>query len=429
MTTTRRVLTLICVSLSLLLLVIVRFELKTSAAVSAGDDASSPKAERSARSRWQTPATQQPATKEKTIGETHKNIRVLTDLPESQLIPMMNLMAGSLGVRCNFCHVNKNGQWDYPNDEKPEKGTAREMITMTLNINKTAFKGASEVSCFTYHRNTTHPASMIALPIPMPTPRPSAPAAGATAAPPAQPTSEDVFAKFTAAIGGQAAIDKLKTRVMKATYTLANGATGNYEVTQVAPDKFYVLRTSQQGNAEQTFNGTEGWQMDGRGVAEIPADQLANLKAEYQFFHDLKLREQYTRVNIRRDKINGRDVFAITGTLPDKRRERLFFDAETGLLVRRMGYTETPLGILPDQTDYEDYREVNGVKVPFTVKIYVVGGFFTATRTFTDIKFNVPVEDSRFAKPVLQHQRRRQLSRSSFGIYTVECLVGRKSRR
>lgn len=393
MNTSRRVLTLICIGLSLLLLVVVKFELKTAAAV-AKNSLSKP----APRSLWQTPAIQEPAPKEKTIGETHKNIKVLNGLPDSQLIPMMNLMAGSLGVRCNFCHVNKNGQWDYPSDEKPEKNTAREMITMTLNINKTAFKGNNEVSCVTCHRGATHPTSVIALPIAMPTPRPAAPPAGAAAAP-AQPTADEVLAKYTAAIGGQAAIDKLKTRVMKATYTLANGATGTYEVTQVAPEKFYVQRTTPQGAAEQAFNGSEGWQKDGRGVMEIPAEQLADLKAEYQFFHDFKLKEQFTRLNLRRDKIDGRDVFALTGTRPDKRRERLFFDAETGLLVRRMGYTETPLGILPDQTDYEDYRDVDGVKVPFTVKMYVVGWFFTATRKFSEIKFNAPVEDSRFAKP------------------------------
>ena len=228
MNTSRRVLTLICVGLSLLLLVVVKFELKTAAAIEAKNSFSKP----AHTSLWQTPTTQPPAApKEKTIGETHTNIKVLNDLPESQLIPMMNLMAGSLGVRCNFCHVNKNGQWDYPNDEKPEKGTAREMITMTLNINKTAFKGNNEVSCFTCHRGGTHPTNMIALPIPMPTPRPPAPPAGTVATPPAQPTSDEVLAKYTAAVGGQAAIDKLKTRVMKGTYTLQNGATGSYEVT------------------------------------------------------------------------------------------------------------------------------------------------------------------------------------------------------
>ena len=328
-----------------------------------------------------------------------KNIKVLNDFPDSQLIPMMNLFAASLGVKCTFCHVNKDGQWDFPADEKPEKNTAREMIAMTLNINKTTFKGNNEVSCFTCHRGRNRPVSLLELPIPEPTPRPAAAGQGVAGAGTPQATVDDVLNKYTAAIGGQAAIDKLKTRTMKGTYTLASGATGTYEVTETAPDKFYVARGSQQGIAEQGFNGNAGWQKDGRGVADIRPDQLADLKVEYQFFRDLKLKDQYTRTNLRKDKLDGRDVYVVTGVRPDKKRERLFFDAETGLLLRRMGYTETPLGVLPDQTDYEDYRDVDGVRVPFTVKIAVVGGFSTATRKFTEIKFNVPVDDTKFNKP------------------------------
>lgn len=398
MNTSRRVLTILCITLSILLIVVVKFELSTAAAgETAGQQ--SERAFFPRHSLRQTPATQQPAVKEKTIGEARKNIKVLNDLPDSQLIPMMNLISGSLGVKCNFCHVNRNGQWDFPLDDQPEKNTAREMMAMTMNINKTTFRGASEVSCFTCHKGRTRPEGLIALPVPEPTPRPASPAAPAGAPMPAQPTSDEILAKYTEAIGGQAALDKLKTRVMKGTYTLGNGATGAYEVTQTAPNKFYISRGSAQGVAEQGFNGTQGWQKDARGVSDMRADQLEDLKTEYQFFRDLKLKDQYTRLNIRRDKINGRDVFAVTGVRPDKKRERLFFDAETGLLVRRMGYTETPLGTLPDQVDYEDYREVDGIKVPFTVKIYVVGGFSTATRQFSEIKFNLPVEDSRFNKP------------------------------
>jgi hypothetical protein len=402
MNTSRRVLITICIVLSLTLLTVVTFEFKTKAAARSSTAILPTTVQQISsghvrRSLWQTPQTTSPAQKEKTIGETHKNVKVLTDLPSSELIPMMNLIAASLGVKCNFCHVNKNGQWEYHLDDKPEKITAREMIAMTMNVNKTTFKGNLEVSCFTCHRGLTHPAGQLALPIPEPTPR--AASGTAAGAPAAQPTADDILNKYTAAIGGQAAIDKLKTRVMKGTYTLASGATGTYEVAQTSSDKFYVARSLPQGLSEQGFNGSEGWQKDGRGVIDIPSEQLTDLKAAYQFFHDFKLKEQFTRMNLRRDKINGRDVFAITGIRPDKKRERLFFDAETGLLVRRMGYTETPLGVIPDQTDYEDYREVDGVKIPFTVKIYVVGGFSTAVRTFTDVKINVPVEDSRFSKP------------------------------
>ena len=97
------------------------------------------------------------APQEKTVEQVQKNIKVLTGLPQSQLIPVMNFFAASMGRRCNFCHVNKNGQWDYVSDEKPEKNTAREMITMVLDVNKTTFKGVVEVSCYTCHRGHVMP--------------------------------------------------------------------------------------------------------------------------------------------------------------------------------------------------------------------------------------------------------------------------------
>src|SRR5262245_47470188 len=80
-----------------------------------------------------------PATTEKPAEEVHKNIQVLKGLPESQLIPVMDYMGASLGVRCNFCHVNKDGNWDYASDEKGAKKSAREMITMVNGINKNSF--------------------------------------------------------------------------------------------------------------------------------------------------------------------------------------------------------------------------------------------------------------------------------------------------
>ena len=84
----------------------------------------------------QTPAA--PGTQEKTIAQEgrEKNVKLLGDMPVSQFIPVMNYFASSLGRRCNFCHVNNNGQWDYAADTKPEKNTAREMIKMVLDINK-----------------------------------------------------------------------------------------------------------------------------------------------------------------------------------------------------------------------------------------------------------------------------------------------------
>src|ERR1041385_6182249 len=129
----------------------------------------------------QTPAT---AAAEQTIAQEgrEKNVKLLGDMPVSQFIPVMNYFATSLGRRCNFCHVNNNGQWDYASDAKPEKNTAREMIKMVLDTNKNFFKGNVEVQCNTCHRGRNNPQSLITLPLPVPSP----PAGGGQG--PARPT-------------------------------------------------------------------------------------------------------------------------------------------------------------------------------------------------------------------------------------------------
>jgi hypothetical protein len=76
---------------------------------------------------------------------------------------------------------------------------------------------------------------------------------------------------------------------------------------------------------------------------------------------------------------------------------RLYFDEQSGLLVRLVRFGETPLGRLPTQIDYADYREVGGVKIPFRWTLARPGGKFTIQ--ISDVKENVPVDDAKFAKP------------------------------
>src|SRR6185436_6369290 len=126
---------------------------------------------------------------EKTVEQTKKNIQVLTGLPDSQLVPVMNYMGSSLGVKCTYCHVNKEGKWDFASDEKAEKGTAREMIKMVQGINKANFKGNPAIGCYTCHRGSQEPPRAPQLPIATATPV-TEPPAGATATPkPSPPTA------------------------------------------------------------------------------------------------------------------------------------------------------------------------------------------------------------------------------------------------
>ena len=116
-------------------------------------------------------ATKMQPPQEKTVEQVGKNIKVLTGMPDSQLIPVMNFFSASMGRRCNFCHVNNQGQWDYASDAKPEKAAAREMVRLVMDINKTTERlKLDPVSCYTCHRGRTSPQSIPVLPLPLPSP-------------------------------------------------------------------------------------------------------------------------------------------------------------------------------------------------------------------------------------------------------------------
>lgn len=346
----------------------------------------------------QTRAATQAAPAEKTVEQVQKNIQVLSGLPASQLIPVMNYMASSLGVRCTYCHVRKDDKWDFVADEKPEKGTAREMIKMVQGINKGNFKGNPAVGCFTCHRGNHEPVRVPQLPIAAPTSFADSPQTTTKETP---PTGDQILTKYTEALGGSAVIEKLKTRSMKGTWLTSNGITLGYEVYQSAPDRLYtVLNTPKQGIFERGFNGQTAWEKSSRGIRDIEGIELFYLKRYPDLFKDIKLQGQFTRISFGgKDKIDGKDVYVLRGIGVDGKAERLFFDAQTGLLVRRITSTTTVVGLIPEQVDYEDYRDVEGLKLPFTIRTTSIDSFYNSTRKFTEIKLNLPVDETKFNKP------------------------------
>ena len=354
---------------------------------------------------------------DKPVEQVRKNIKVLTGLPDSQLIPVMNFMAASLGRRCNFCHVTDKGRDGYALDDKPEKNTARQMITMIQGLRKQNFHGADEISCFTCHRGQTHPVNVPALPLPTPLPRPSAtptrggesPAGGAQATPgaqaapnatPALPSADEVFAKYIAAIGGQANLDRIKSRALKGTIAQPNG-TVTVNVLQAPPNKFHIAASTPAGEFERAFNGTLGWEKGPQGVRQLSPSEVAQLQNAIGLFRHIKLKEQFTSTRVRAgQRIGDRATVMVIGTMADNREERLFFDAESGLLLRRIGYMATLLGMIPDQIDFEDYRDVDGVKFPFTVRVSTIEvNNPVSTRTFSEMKLNATVDEGKFNKP------------------------------
>ncbi len=136
-------------------------------------------------------------------------------------------------------------------------------------------------------------------------------------------------------------------------------------------------------------------------MRELTGSQLADLRAANGLFALIKLKEQFIRTRVTgKDKIGDREVYVVNGTATDGKRQRLFFDAETGLLLRRITFTPTMIGVIPEQVDFEDYRDVDGVRFPFTARSSSIEvGNPVQTRKFAEIKVNATVDESKFNMP------------------------------
>ncbi len=331
---------------------------------------------------------------EKTAEQQFKNIKVFRGLPASQVMPAMSFMRASLGVQCSFCHVER----EFDKDGKEEKESARKMILMVREINQTNFAGRNEVTCNTCHNGRPHPASVPAFAEITGRTVPSATAAERKSTEPL-PSLDQILGKYLQAVGGRDALEKVSTRVMVGTRTASEGWSAPLEVYQKAPNK--ILTTYKLGSAFYTgFNGTVGWFQSNRGLREAEGQNLIRLKQEAEFT-PLTLRDGYQNLRvIGKQPVGDRQAYVVQGTPKGGRSlERFFFDMESGLLLRISARDATPLGPLPEETDFDDYRDVGGVKLPFT--ILHLSADHSYRDVYSEITQNVQIDDTRFDKPVV----------------------------
>jgi photosynthetic reaction center cytochrome c subunit len=327
----------------------------------------------------------------KTAEQVFKNIIQLKGTPADQLVPAMTFISASLGVECSFCHVE--GKMDL--DDKPTKKTAREMMAMTVALNKESFGGRREVTCYSCHHGSEHPAGT---PPVLESDMPMHPEAAAKPASGDAPNANDILQKYVSALGGEDAIKKFSSRVEKGVI-VAGGSDTPIELFLKAPNKRISVTHMPKGESYTAFDGTAGWLgSTGRPPRSMsPAEsEAAGLDAE--FYLPLRLPQIFQQLRPGRpESINGVECLTLIGTRPGRPPVRLYFEAKSGLLLRQVRYGETPLGRNPTQIDYADYRAVDGVKVPFRWTLSRTNGCFTIQ--IAEVKNNVPVEDEKFAKP------------------------------
>jgi photosynthetic reaction center cytochrome c subunit len=330
--------------------------------------------------------------------EQFKNIQVLKGIPADQLIPGMQFITASLGVGCEFCHV----EGAFEKDDKKPKQTARKMMEMMIAINEDNFEGHREVTCNSCHRGSIEPVGT-----PLVMAEETKPGVGEAkktdekngeGAEASGPPADQLFDKYLQAVGGASAIGRITSRVMKGTITFGDRNVA-IDIYSKDPDKRISFTHTPDGDSVTVFDGHEGWLgAPGRPVREMhgPDVEAAAMDADLHFAAHLK--EMFSEAQVRgTEKVGDHDAYLVVGQREGKPPLRLYFDQQSGLLVRLVRYGETPLGRMPTQIDYADYREAGAVKIPFRWTLARPGGRFTIQ--VSEVKENVPVDDVKFAKP------------------------------
>lgn len=218
------------------------------------------------------------------------------------------------------------------------------------------------------------------------------------------PSIDQILDKYVQAIGGKAAVEKQTSRVAKGSFEIpAFGASGTADIYAKAPNKSAsIINVAGFGVVQEAFDGKTAWAVDPQnGLREKTGAELASTKLDAEFHKSIKLRELYPKMVVKgTEKVGDKEAYVVEATPAESSVETWYFDTQSGLILREDSEREGPQGKQAIQVFLEDYKDVDGVKMPFSIR--QVTPAFTLTIKMEEIKINVPVEDAKFNKPAAQ---------------------------
>jgi len=228
-----------------------------------------------------------------------------------------------------------------------------------------------------------------------------APEASAAKATAAEPTVDQILDKYVQAIGGRQAVEKITSRVVKGTFEVsAMGLKGEIEVYAKAPNKtLRIQNISGVGEVREGYDGKIGWSQNPMmGLREKSGAELAATARSSDIHATIKTRQLYSKLEFKgKEKVGNRETYAILATPAEGAPVKMYFDAQTGLVARIDRDVETPEGRFHVETTADDYREVDGVMIAFTMR--EESSVSSAVIKLTEVKHNVAIDDAKFNKP------------------------------
>ena len=355
-----------------------------------------------------------PAAKPQMAEDVFKNIQVLKGITVNEFMETMGFFSASTLLNCTDCHTKEsNGNWAKYADDTDLKRTARKMVLMMRGINQSFFAGERKITCYSCHRGDETPRLTPNLTEMYSTPPPQEPdqilkqAEGA-------PSAESLIDKYIQAIGGAQKVGGMNSIAAKGVF---EGSPESLMIGQ-SPAEIYAKGGNQRtliihaggGDVTTAYDGHTAWKATSTLYEPVPVvplvgSDLDSAAVEAALTFPAKIKQTLTDWKVGFPfVIDNNDVEVVQGTSAGKLPVKLYFDEKSGLLVRMVRYTNLPVGLNPIQTDYGDYREVSGIKIPYRMKLTWVDG--QGTIRLNEVQLNAPIDAAKFGKPAPPAERK-----------------------
>lgn len=213
---------------------------------------------------------------------------------------------------------------------------------------------------------------------------------------PAGLTAQKIIDNYITALGGEEKLKSVKSLKINANADMMGNSVSI--VMQQKEPNMMLMEMTMGGNVavKQVFDGENGSFVQMGRQVPLDENKLKEMSIEGHIFpqlayDDLEVETKLVGV----EKIDGADAYAVEVTLPTGSKATHYYDASTGLLVRKSQVAQTPQGEMVMATDISNYQEVEGIKFPFEIKL-PLGGGMKMVQKVESVEVNPDISDEVF---------------------------------
>src|SRR5215469_5022795 len=190
-----------------------------------------------------------------------------------------------------------------------------------------------------------------------------------------------IVEQYVRAAGGSRALAKIHTLAFEGTFTTDDGKSGTYTFDTKLPNRYYMELLVGGENLIEAYNGKSAWHRDAGGeLATLVGADGMQLEAAAQYCNSRLLNPKKEKIALQfvgNAQVRGKDALELELTSATSMKRQVFFDPETHLIVKEAA----TVGGVAEELLYDDYRAVEGVKLPSKIELHRGGAKYDITLT------------------------------------------------